>query len=87
MTKTPSSEGTTIVNGVPCLTTKSGIKIGCMYDPPLVNHMTPEGEFWQRRLLKPGVASLPYTREQVDDVMQALAGIAFGFSILIVFLT
>lgn len=87
MTKTPSSDQTTIVNGVPCFTTKSGIKIGCMYDPPLPNHMTRESEFWQRRLLKPSVASFPYTREQLDDVMQAIAGIAFGFAILIVFLT
>lgn len=87
MTKTPSPEQTTSVNGTPCFTTKSGLKIGCMYDPPLGNHMTPEGEFWQRRLLKPSIASLPYTREQIDEVMQAIAGIAFGFAILIVLFT
>lgn len=87
MTKTDSHEPATIVDGVPCFTTKSGIKIGCMYDPPLANHVTPEGEFWQRRLLKPSIAPLPYTRDQLDEVVQAIAGIAFAFAILIVLFT
>ena len=28
-------------------TTKSGLQIGCRYNPPLKNHITPDGEFWQ----------------------------------------
>jgi hypothetical protein len=32
-------------------TTKSGLQIGCRYDPPPVNHVSQEGEFWQGVLL------------------------------------
>jgi hypothetical protein len=28
-------------------TTKSGLQIGCRYEPPPVNHVSHEGEFWQ----------------------------------------
>lgn len=28
-------------------TTKSGLQIGCRYDPPMVNHISAEGQFWQ----------------------------------------
>jgi hypothetical protein len=87
MTKTDSPQQTDDIKGTPCFTTKSGIKIGCMYEPPLGNHVTPEGEFWQRRLLKPSISPLPYTRDQLDEVVQAIAGIAFAFAILIVLFT
>ena len=28
-------------------TTKSGLQIGCRYEPPTVNHVSADGEFWQ----------------------------------------
>jgi hypothetical protein len=32
-------------------TTKSGLQIGCRYEPPTVNHVSADGEFWQRVFL------------------------------------
>jgi len=74
---------TPIVNGVPCYTTKTGLQIGCLYTPPpQADAMTREGEFWQKRLLPPGVASLPVSLEVITDVAKAVAIAVFALSII-----
>lgn len=74
---------TPIINGVPCFTTKTGLQIGCLYTPPpQPDAMTREGEFWQKRLLPPGIAPLPMSYEVVVDVAKAVAIAVFALSMI-----
>ena len=63
------------MNGsVPCYTTRTGLRIGSMYDPPPTSYMTQEAELVQRAYLTPG-SRFPISADRVLYVGSLVAGL------------